>query len=141
MSHSFVFVFDFLPHSQLTFRAMKNSRFSPDHLAYTWLLEIGLKVLASPDNDIRREEFVTSLFKQCCTDGLLSSQFLKKLSSGPFCEEGWTAKESKRICDELLGDPPFPNAWSRNMKIGQGQLPQAADLPPKIKAGKKNKIQ
>ena len=109
-----------------TFGAYKRSRFAVDHLAHTWLLEIALKVLSSPNNDKRREEVVTELFKQCCKDGFLSSQFLSKLTEGPFHDEGWTREESGRICRELLGDPPYATAWSRNLK-DQSHHPRAND--------------
>jgi len=101
---------------QWTFRAYEESRFTIDHLAYIWLLEIALKVLASPDADVRRKELVTSVFEQCCRDGLLSSKFVRTLSDGPFHEDGWSKEKSEWMCKELLGDTPFPTAWSRNLK-------------------------
>lgn len=109
----------FLLHTYLrkgTFWAFKRSRFQVDHLAYAWLLEIALKVLSSQNDDERREEFLRGLFEQVCIDGLLSSTFLKKLTDGPFYEEGWTQFESERLRYELLGESPFPTAWSRNVK-------------------------
>jgi hypothetical protein len=96
--------------------AFKRSRFQVDHLAYTWLLEIALKVLSSQSDDTRRAETIKELIEQTCIDGMLSSTFLNKFSNGPFYEEGWTQDESERLRKEHLGDPPFPTAWSRNVK-------------------------
>lgn len=99
-----------------TFWAFKRSRFQVDHLAYKWLLEIALKVLPSQYDDERREEFITDIFEQVCADGWLSSTFLNTITSGPFYDEGWTKVESERLYKKLMGDPPFPTSWSRNLK-------------------------
>jgi hypothetical protein len=99
-----------------TLLAFKRSRFQVDHLAYTWLLEIALKVLSAQSDNTRRAETIKELIEQICIDGMLSSTFLNKLSNGPFYEEGWTQDESERLRKEHLGDPPFPTAWSRNVK-------------------------
>lgn len=86
-----------------------------------------MKVLSSPDQDKRREKLITGVFEQCCKDGLLSSKFVRKISKGPFYE-GWTKEEGERLCKELLGDPPFPPAWSRNLK-NQKHHPFSDDVP------------
>ncbi len=75
-----------------------------------------MKVLSSQNDDERREEFIRDLVEQVSNDGLLSSTFLNKFTDGPFYEEGWTQLESERLRNELLGSPPFPSAWSRNVK-------------------------
>ncbi|KAL9185104.1 hypothetical protein ACHAXT_002881 [Thalassiosira profunda] len=71
----------------LALRAMKSSRFAPDHLVYVWLLEIGMKVLPSLAVE-KREETITAIFRQCCDDGLLSKKWLKTLCRSPSSEEG-----------------------------------------------------
>ena len=81
-----------------------------------------MKVLASPTANDRRQDTITHIFEQCCRDGLLSSRFVRTLSNGPFHDDGWTEKESKRVCKELFGDhPSFPSAWSRNLKDKKAQ--------------------
>ncbi len=86
-----------------------------------------MKVLSSQSDDERRQEFIKELFEQICIDGLLSSTFLNKLTNGPFYEEGWTKDESEWLCNELLGDPPFPTSWSRNLK-DEKHRPSADDI-------------
>lgn len=106
---------------------MKESRFEPDYVAYVWLLEIALKVLTSPVNDERRIEVVTSIFEQCCKEGMLSGKFARVLSS--------TLKPE--ICKQLFGDLPLPTAWSRNLRNAQEQQPKAVDLVRKTESSNK----
>lgn len=93
---------------------MRESRFGINALAYEWLLEIGLKVLQSPEMHKRREDFVHSLLKQCCTDGFLSSKFMDKINS--LEEEHLVEGEGEnKIFNKHIGKPPFPATWSRNI--------------------------
>jgi len=112
---------------QWTFWAMRDSRFGVNSLAYEWLLDIGLKVLASQKDNKRREDFLISLVEQCCRDGLLSVRFVKSLSSGRVFDEGWTAGERERICRQIFGDAPFPMHWSRNL-CGRYSTPTPEDF-------------
>lgn len=113
-----------------TFEAVEESRFQSDHLAYSWLLEVALKVLSSPKHDKRRTDVIQGIFEQCITDGLLSAKFCRVIANGPFQKEqgGWTRQESERMRQQLFGEPPFPTTWSRNLKNGQNQQPQPSDL-------------
>lgn len=114
-----------------TFWAWRESRFGINSFAYAWLLEIGLKVLSSPKDNKKREDFIKNLTKHCCKDGLMSRKFVRELADGVVYDEGWTAEESKRMCDEVLGEPPFPFQWSRNLPQGQDHPPQPIDLERK----------
>ena len=103
--------------SDWTFRALKESRFQIDYLAYNTMLEIQLKVLSSASYDEKRTESITNLFEECCKDGLLSSNFVTMLTRGPFHKEGWTKEESQRLCKELWGDhESIPASWTRELK-------------------------
>ena len=103
--------------SDWTFRALKDSRFQIDYLAYNLMLEIQLKVLSSASDNERRAELITNLFEECCKDGLLSSNFVTMLTRGPFQKEGWTKEESQRLCKELWGDHEIPpSSWTRELK-------------------------
>ena len=113
----------------MALRAMKSSRFAPDHLVYVWLLETGLKVLPSLAVE-KREEAITAIFRQCCEDGLLSAKFLKTLCRSLSSEEGsgLSSEERERILKELLSEQPFPATWSRNLKGGDELKPQPSYL-------------
>jgi len=103
--------------SDWTFRALKESRFQIDYLAYNTMLEIVLKVLSSASDDEKRTESITNLFEECCKDGLLSSNFVTMLTRGPFHKEGWTKEESQRLCKELWdGHESIPASWTRELK-------------------------
>lgn len=93
---------------------MRESRFGINALAYEWLLEIGLKVLSSPEMDKRRENFVKSLLEQCCKDGFLSRKFVSKVSALEVEQLAQEEGENK-IFNKYLGKPPYPATWNRNL--------------------------
>lgn len=96
-------------------KAMRESRFGINALAYEWLLEIGLKVLCTPQNHKRREAFVKSLLEQCCKDGLLSTKFASMIRSLEKEERSATEEGEEEIFNKYLQNPPFPATWNRNI--------------------------
>ena len=94
---------------------MRQSRFGINALAYEWLLEIGLKVLCTPQNHKRREAFVTSLLQQCCKDGLLSIKFVSMIRSLEKEERTEGEEGEEEILNKYLQNPPFPATWNRNI--------------------------
>jgi hypothetical protein len=92
---------------------MRESRFGINSIAYEWLLEIGLKVLSSPNHE-RRAVFVESLLNQVCKDGLLSSKFISMVRALEEEERLATEEGEEEVFDRYLGRPPFPFTWSRN---------------------------
>ena len=103
--------------AEWTFQALEASRFQTDYQALTWMLEVVLKEMPSSDDDEIRAELITQIFQQCCNDGILSSSFVTKLTTGPFYDTGWTKEVADQLCKELWGNPPsFNPAWSRELK-------------------------
>lgn len=98
-------------------QAMRESRFGVNNLAFEWLLEIGLKVLASVDNRARREDFVNSLLEQCCKDGYLSGKFISMIRSLEMDERSAADEGKDEIFNKYLQRPPFPATWTRNISV------------------------
>jgi hypothetical protein len=98
---------------------LRESRFGINALAYELILEIGLKVLHSPENCKRREDFVRGLLKQCCKDGFLSPKFTSMVRSLEEEERSATEEGEKEIFNKYLGEPPFPATWNRNITVVQ----------------------
>ena len=60
-----------------TFEELKNSGIRPNHVAYGSFLRICRRLM--PDNDSRRNHFITRAFKQCCADGQVGEYVLKQI--------------------------------------------------------------
>lgn len=97
---------------------MRESRFGVNALAYEWVLEIGLKVLSSPEKHDRREQFVMSLLKQVCKDGFLSPKFISMLRSLEAEERSFMKEGEEKMFNKYLAQPPFPATWNRNVLCG-----------------------
>eukprot|EP00546_Thalassionema_frauenfeldii_P017010 CAMPEP_0178901710 /NCGR_PEP_ID=MMETSP0786-20121207/4187_1 /TAXON_ID=186022 /ORGANISM="Thalassionema frauenfeldii, Strain CCMP 1798" /LENGTH=572 /DNA_ID=CAMNT_0020572869 /DNA_START=60 /DNA_END=1775 /DNA_ORIENTATION=+ len=80
----------------------RSSRHPLDAMSYVWLLELGLKTFSKQENDRDRREFVFDTVNDCCSDGLMSASFVKKLSNGNTYYEGWTIEESRDTVAEIF---------------------------------------
>jgi len=109
------------------FTEFRSSRHAVEPNAYAWIMQIGLKALSSPADDMARVRLIQHLSKACCEDGYVSKNFVNALSNGPIWVEGWTAEESEIMTKEIFGDWPMPKSWSRNISRS-GDIPKRIDI-------------
>jgi len=109
------------------FTEFRSSRHAVEPNAYAWIMQIGLKALSSPADDVGRTKLIRHLSKACYKDGYVSKAFVNALSNGPVWAEGWTVEESGRMTKEIFGDWPLPKSWSRNI-TRHGDIPERKDI-------------
>jgi hypothetical protein len=98
-----------------TLNDMRKSRHQVDYVSYSLLLQVGLEALSGPDEEEARSQFVETLFKDCCEDGLVSKLFVRALADSPVYETGWTLEACKELTNQLFDTWPLPYSWSRNL--------------------------
>jgi hypothetical protein len=109
-----------------TFEHLRASRHEVGVLVYRWLLKLGLRTLSGPQHDEDRQSFLADIIQDCCNDGLVSSVFIRELSSGPVYTTGWTVRNSRDAVAAYFSEWPMPASWSRNVEE-EYHIPQEAD--------------
>ena len=98
-----------------TFSKLKSSRHHVDALSYQCLLQIGLKSIASPLDNRKREKFIHQVVTSCCEDGLVSSGFVSTFSQYFSSTLRYPLQETQRQISIYFGDFPIPKNCSRNL--------------------------
>jgi len=98
----------------------------PDHTSYGTMLQTVSKLI--PVDDVRRDNFVITLFKQCCEDGQVGSMVLDQMV--------FAASPSlyKTLVDKSLIGIDIPASWSRNVK----ERKTTGTIKRKLKTKEKN---
>ena len=110
-----------------TFSELQSSRHHVDWFSYKCLLEVGLRVMSKESFDEKRNKFLKSVIQKCCDDGLLAGGVIQTIVNSPVYRDGWTIESCNKIKKEMLGDWPFPQVWTRNLK-NPNLIPSKEDL-------------
>ena len=97
-----------------TFNLMDTSRHTPTNVSYKYLLQAGIKVLNSFDDEAKRSNFVKRVVKRCCDSGQLCRGVVHAASG------------FEEVIRDIIDWPP-PRSCSRNLTNPQ-LIPTRSDF-------------
>ena len=84
-----------------------------NHVVYGSFIRLCRKLI--PEDDARRNHFITRAFRQCCSDGMVGEIVLKQLRAVP--DVYMTLLQAHITESELSYEElSLPKKWSRNVK-------------------------
>ena len=110
-----------------TFALKQKSYRKADCIHYARLLEVGILALSRECDKETRDSFISRLFESASREGKVSNHLVRVLANGPVFYDGWTARESERVMNELKLSWPLPDSMTRNA-IKCDMLPVESDF-------------